>query len=785
MKAETQYIKGRQSGSAILMGLILLAMVSFGMAAWMSLIHTRSYFVEQMENSIKRRVAYQNGCALAEEYLYYNALTKTDGNAVNVELANGMGAIDIPAWVGAPLGSNLVPGSINRIGPAEGSGFTQDIEVTIADGTETSTRTYQMRSRNPMLSGDLLTIQQPGGASTSDRVLKGNILVHGRSVIWHPNNFNEYEYAKFRSDEYNTPTVGASGFAVQEIGGGDVLMRNFPAVPVTSGEFGTTLGYDGKTAVVSNASSAFNSLHHKVLASNHIEATGSADTYERGVDPDGNGNVTIDLNDASLTNVFLNNNIRNLVLVGQDKTTAAGQALFDAADSLDAVVITLVQDSSSLFDLNEIQMQYSNNRRLVLAIKSTDDDDYATFYWENAVDTPDWRMMLVGENTRFRLRVRNTGTVHMTGGIRAERRVHMDTNSAKVLHIHPELDPGPLLEQMSDRNGWLESFGSGVVDAASDPFGSYNSPYTGPGGGSTGGDGGDGGDGSDGGDDGSTGGAGGDITPPTVVLSTPLGDVAGDYVVTATFSEPVSGVGPSDFMINNGSLGSLGGSGQAYTFTITPINLGPIDVTMLAGTCEDAAGNGNIPSNTLITTFVGPITLVQSSFDSGEDGWTYADDTFRGTTWPIFADGYHLPAGGQSGGGLEVFVGGVSGFDANNMSGGYSKTFTLDVASTVTLQFDVFLLIAYQYESNEYGESLASINGNLIYFGGNDYIDRLVGGNYSSDLTVPWKTVNVSLGSLPAGNHTVTLGGYNNRKTTTSEHTNIRYDNVTVTASYP
>ena len=45
-------------------------------------------------------------------------------------------------------------------------------------------------------------------------------------------------------------------------------------------------------------------------------------------------------------------------------------------------------------------------------------------------------------------------------------------------------------------------------------------------------------------------------------------------------------------------------------------------------------------------------TLLSTHFDSGSDQFTYNDDTFLGTSRPIYASGSYDAAGGFSGGGL-------------------------------------------------------------------------------------------------------------------------------------
>ena len=61
-----------------------------------------------------------------------------------------------------------------------------------------------------------------------------------------------------------------------------------------------------------------------------------------------------------------------------------------------------------------------------------------------------------------------------------------------------------------------------------------------------------------------------DLTRPTVVLSAPAGPVGGVFAVTATFSEDVTGLGASDFTLDNATASALVGSGTSYTVSLTP-----------------------------------------------------------------------------------------------------------------------------------------------------------------------------------------------------------------------
>ncbi|MCF7784919.1 MAG: putative Ig domain-containing protein [Prosthecobacter sp.] len=121
-----------------------------------------------------------------------------------------------------------------------------------------------------------------------------------------------------------------------------------------------------------------------------------------------------------------------------------------------------------------------------------------------------------------------------------------------------------------------------------------------------------------------------DITPPTVVLSTPSSSVSAPFVVTATFSENVTGLIASKIAVTNGTVTALSSAGVVYSATITPTAAGAVTVSLPAGMVQDAAGNLNTVSNSLSATYtpvvVVPVVKIQAEdFDEGGEGVAYHD----------------------------------------------------------------------------------------------------------------------------------------------------------------
>ena len=69
--------------------------------------------------------------------------------------------------------------------------------------------------------------------------------------------------------------------------------------------------------------------------------------------------------------------------------------------------------------------------------------------------------------------------------------------------------------------------------------------------------------------------------------------------LTATFSRPVTGFAAGDVTVANGAASNFGGSGAAYTFDVTPGDIGAVTVNIAAGAAQDAGGAGNTAATQL------------------------------------------------------------------------------------------------------------------------------------------------------------------------------------------
>ena len=78
------------------------------------------------------------------------------------------------------------------------------------------------------------------------------------------------------------------------------------------------------------------------------------------------------------------------------------------------------------------------------------------------------------------------------------------------------------------------------------------------------------------------------VRKPTVTLTGPSGVQAGGFQVAVTFSEHVTGLEASNFLIENGA-GSLSGAGADYDLTVTPLGDGVVTIELPAGAAKSVS----------------------------------------------------------------------------------------------------------------------------------------------------------------------------------------------------
>ena len=262
------------------------------------------------------------------------------------------------------------------------------------------------------------------------------------------------------------------------------------------------------------------------------------------------------------------------------------------------------------------------------------------------------------------------------------------------------------------------------------------------------------------------------VTPS---ITTPPANVTVTAPAAATFSVVAAGTAPLSYQWRRNGAPIAGATSASYVLTPTAVS---DDGASFDVVVSNVAGSVTSAAATLTVNAPAVTTFIEAHFDTGADSFAYADDLFRGTSKPNYASGAQLPAGGFTGGGLQVLVGGINSNNIPNMSGGWQRSFTLSTTTTVILSFR-YQLTASNLDSGELGQMLVSVNGVLKGVAPNDYVAQ--DGGTGVTMTTGWQQVQINLGSLPAGTHTLALGSYLTRKTGTDETSEVLIDDVLVT----
>lgn len=140
------------------------------------------------------------------------------------------------------------------------------------------------------------------------------------------------------------------------------------------------------------------------------------------------------------------------------------------------------------------------------------------------------------------------------------------------------------------------------------------------------------------------------VLPPEAVLSAASSTETGAFTVNAQFSQAVTGLTLSDFVVTNAVPSNLTGSGQQYQLTLTPTTPGAVTISLPAGSVVNAGAVANTGSNTVSVTYAPPIaTTLQGQdiggvYTAGSTSLTGGVYTLKGSGDDIFfnSDGFQF-----------------------------------------------------------------------------------------------------------------------------------------------
>lgn len=393
-----------------------------------------------------RRIAVENAAVVARQAVL--ARVGSDAApAVSVNLEGGWGNVSIAESAGRPLHAETKADGWNHFNWGNGDGYSYNVvaqievpvplseglkersvsEVESPPGLETA-RIFRIRSRSPVLSGDLFIVNRTAAGLGID----GSIQVNGRVVVWEP-------------ASSVAGSVSVQNYAARtplELTG---VFSNFPFPPVTSGWVGGNLAdaYAGWLNVVANGTNT-NCLAQKALESAIAPIDGLQEIDTGGVKCEADGIVRVDLLDPALGNLTINNHVDTLVLQGQ-----ASDADFVNAGEYRAVLIVVNETAGDT--LRTIRLTNRNNRKIVVAVKKAA-GTAVNFDFPDATAGA-WRGIFTLENTPASWNPVGA-TLALYGGIQTDRSLSV---TGPGMSIHPEVAP-MLLERITARDAWVEAY---------------------------------------------------------------------------------------------------------------------------------------------------------------------------------------------------------------------------------------------------------------------------------------------------------------------------------------
>lgn len=252
-----------ERGSVLVICMVLAGLGTIGVAAWVALLDARGNQVEAHISSLQQRVADRNSQALAYRALYANHLpsASTFPSDITYTLPDNLGECTITGYTDVPL-QNASSIRVSNNGGTPVRSFTTDVTVTLPNGNGTREWQYQLRSFNPILGGDLLTIHPPLSFDSSTPLVAGRLIVEGRALFW---DATKDDFAGgFRASEVVLPNdiLGSTSFA--NAAGSAILPSNYPIPKQTTGLAGASSPYEGKIDVFNASPNGHNSYEQRI-----------------------------------------------------------------------------------------------------------------------------------------------------------------------------------------------------------------------------------------------------------------------------------------------------------------------------------------------------------------------------------------------------------------------------------------------------------------------------------------------------------------------------------------
>ena len=165
--------RSKVSGATILMGLMVMAFGTIGITAWVSILSARSEQVRNYEFQISHEISKLNTESIIKQSIYDNCLNSDNRTFKLYRVPNKNDVAIVRGTNGSTFLSKVNPEKYLRIGQGNGGGFQSSVLASIFTKRKNSSnvnfvvgpnhfpKNYYLRSRSPILSGDILIMYRP------------------------------------------------------------------------------------------------------------------------------------------------------------------------------------------------------------------------------------------------------------------------------------------------------------------------------------------------------------------------------------------------------------------------------------------------------------------------------------------------------------------------------------------------------------------------------------------------------------------------------------------------
>lgn len=469
--------RSHSTGGVMVIAMVAIAFVTVGFATWISILSQRGRSIEVEQHTVQRRIAAYNARATIKEYALERMISSSgDADGITYDPMNGWGSTSISAWSGYSMDSNTRLAGLNAFSPAWDYPYSKVVDV--AAGTKklgfttngagrieqdlSSSASYfktYIRSRSPVLGGDLLVIHRSKINPAVEPTVSGNVKVYGRVMHFVPE-LAATSYTAQSARFVARPGSSAMSLRPTDLSGNAIPPSNLAWTPITFGKVAGVSDFTGKLNVIDDSSNGGNSLRQELSASAATlqSAGGTALSDPRGFLNDGNGTVTITpcigaSNPADLPSVIIDSEVNEIIIEGQDGTNFTGYAQYRPA-----FVVAYIQDPASVRKLTTIRLRKQDRRRMILAIKQsgTVAGSSVNVIVEDTNSSCEWNLMILAENTPLVFSASSAvSTIKLAGGIQTDAPL-TGPGTGKNLSLVLQTDTRGLIK-LAPRAAWVET----------------------------------------------------------------------------------------------------------------------------------------------------------------------------------------------------------------------------------------------------------------------------------------------------------------------------------------